>query len=415
MGKKIILLDIKRHHGEIDWILPLLYKFDRSYELITIFDFEKTFENFTKNKVLFELWNKRNKYLFIKKKRHKFFFKILYYLFKIFIKISKTQFLNFEEYLLDKITDLKSFLNDIDVEYTDIQFFFIASHNRAYLPNFIKKKNPKCKIVRFPESPWIFPSKEQNKNYNSGGQFKKNFGHYYLHTCKANSNFFLGKSKNIIYCKNFRYENWWRKKFYKKIPNNKFFNVLVATRPPYREYLSKESYEKIILSIIKAASQIRKSKIVFKIHPHSKELVYLKSILKKSRFNNWEINNNHAFLLANRADICITMITSTCLDFLSLKKPTLEFYFSNEDANEISVKFPHYAFNKKTKKWVSIFEYLGFLKTYKKSEDLVKIFRMVRKQKKNKIWFKYFNRFENWEKNKMDSLTLRKFLENKIN
>ena len=69
MGKKIILLDIKGHHGEIDWILPLLYKFDRSYELITIFDFEKTFENFTKNKVLFELWNKRNKYLFIKKKK----------------------------------------------------------------------------------------------------------------------------------------------------------------------------------------------------------------------------------------------------------------------------------------------------------------------------------------------------------
>ena len=43
MKKKLIILKIKRHHGEIDWILPLLYRFDNSYNILTIFDFEKHF------------------------------------------------------------------------------------------------------------------------------------------------------------------------------------------------------------------------------------------------------------------------------------------------------------------------------------------------------------------------------------
>ena len=97
MKKKIIILIINKHIGEIDWILPLLYKFDSSYKVITIFDFKETFENFKKNKVLFDLWNKRNKYLYIKKKRHKFFLKILHYLLRVFTKISKIRLLNFEE------------------------------------------------------------------------------------------------------------------------------------------------------------------------------------------------------------------------------------------------------------------------------------------------------------------------------
>jgi len=59
MKKKLILLNIKRHHGEIDWILPLLYRFDNSYNILTIFDFEKTFLDFKKNKILYNIWKKK--------------------------------------------------------------------------------------------------------------------------------------------------------------------------------------------------------------------------------------------------------------------------------------------------------------------------------------------------------------------
>lgn len=414
MNKKIIVLNVKRHHGEIDWILPLLYRFDNSFDLVTIFEFEKTYEHFKTNKALYNLWKKKNSFYYIKKKNHKFLYKLVFQILMIFHKIFKLRLIDFEEFLLDKISDLKPLLKEIKKDYNDIKFFFIANHNKTYLPNFIKKKNSKCKIIRFPESPWIFPTKYQNLNFKEGGKFSENYGDYFLHTCKANSHFFLGKSKNVIYCKNFRYESWWKKKFKKKRKNYRTFNILVATRPFDESYFSKQSYEKLIFLIMIASKQIPNSKVIFKIHPHSKELSLLISILRKYNFTNWETKNNHALILANEADLCVSIVTSTCLDFLSINKPTIELFFSNKDANKISVKYPHYAFNIKKKKWQSIFEHLGFLKTYETTKDLLKIIKMVKEKEKKSHWNKYFVKLKKWEKNKMDSGSLKKFICKKI-
>ena len=90
------------------------------------------------------------------------------------------------------------------------------------MPTYIKKRNPKCLIIRFPESPWIFPTRQQNKNLTISDEFRNNFADVYLHTATANKKFFLGKTndKKIIFCKNFRYEKWWMQKFCKKIEKN---------------------------------------------------------------------------------------------------------------------------------------------------------------------------------------------------
>ena len=415
MNKKIIVLNVKRHHGEIDWILPLLYKFDKFYTLITIFDFNETYENFKKNKFLFKLWSKRNDHIYIKNKKDKIFFKIIFQILQIFQKILNLHLIKFEEFLLDKISDFEFFLKRYKINYDNLKVFFIASHNKSYLPKFVKKKNPNCKIIRFPESSWIFPSGNQNKHYSKTKIFEKNFGDYYLHTCKSNSDLFLGKSKKIIYCKNFRYESWWKKKFKKKRKNYRTFNILVATRPFDESYFSKQSYEKLIFLLMRASNEILNSKVIFKTHPHSKEFLFLKSIFKKYNFKNWEINNNHALILANEADLCVSIITSACLDFLSTNKPTIELFFSNKDANKISVKYPHYAFNKKKNEWQSIFEHLGFLKTYETTKDLLKIIKMVKAKEKKTYWNKYFIKLKKWEKNKMNSGSLKKFICKKIN
>ena len=70
MKKKIIILIINKHIGEIDWILPLLYKVKNKYKFITIFNNEEIFSSLTKNKSLFLLLKDINQDYFILKKRN---------------------------------------------------------------------------------------------------------------------------------------------------------------------------------------------------------------------------------------------------------------------------------------------------------------------------------------------------------
>ena len=45
--KKVIILNVRRHYGEIDWILPLLYFF-KNFEIYTVFDNQLVLNNFKK-------------------------------------------------------------------------------------------------------------------------------------------------------------------------------------------------------------------------------------------------------------------------------------------------------------------------------------------------------------------------------
>ena len=56
MKKKIIVLIVRRHAGEVDWILPLLYKYKKSYKIITIFSDELSFNSLKNNKDIFNIW-----------------------------------------------------------------------------------------------------------------------------------------------------------------------------------------------------------------------------------------------------------------------------------------------------------------------------------------------------------------------
>ena len=70
--KKIIILNVRRHYGEIDWILPLLYLF-KNYKIYTVFDNQLVLNNLKKNKKLFNLWNKISINFYVKKKKQKIY------------------------------------------------------------------------------------------------------------------------------------------------------------------------------------------------------------------------------------------------------------------------------------------------------------------------------------------------------
>ena len=58
-AKKYAVLIVRRHAGEIDWILPLIYKFNKDIELITIFNDKNSYESLVNNSTLFKLWEKK--------------------------------------------------------------------------------------------------------------------------------------------------------------------------------------------------------------------------------------------------------------------------------------------------------------------------------------------------------------------
>ena len=52
--KKYFLLIVRRSAGEIDWILPLIYKLKKDTELITLFSNQKCLESLNSNKTLYK-------------------------------------------------------------------------------------------------------------------------------------------------------------------------------------------------------------------------------------------------------------------------------------------------------------------------------------------------------------------------
>ena len=77
---KTILLIVRRHAGEIDWILPLLYKFGKNSKIFTVFANENVFKSIQNNKNLFSLWKKVCKNYYIEKKQINFFGKFIFFL-----------------------------------------------------------------------------------------------------------------------------------------------------------------------------------------------------------------------------------------------------------------------------------------------------------------------------------------------
>jgi len=137
-SRKNILLIVRRHAGEVDWILPLLYRFDKKINLVTIFENHSSFRSLSSNKKLFNLWKLRcNKYV-IKDKTDNFAWKLLHKVLvlskiKNLLDISKI-----EEFILEKTFDFQKFLKKIKV--TEFKAVFVTNINLSYLPIIIKKK-----------------------------------------------------------------------------------------------------------------------------------------------------------------------------------------------------------------------------------------------------------------------------------
>ena len=157
MKKKIIILIINKHIGEIDWILPLLYKVKNKYKFITIFNNDEIFSSLTKNKSLFLLWKDINQDYFFLKKRNDLILKIILKFKNLFNfkKISKK--INLKIHNISKIKITRK------IKTNEIKYILLTYNNHSFWPQSLKKISNNIQIVRFPEAQHIW---DYNSNYN---------------------------------------------------------------------------------------------------------------------------------------------------------------------------------------------------------------------------------------------------------
>ena len=340
-NNNLILFQIRRHLGELDWTLPLLFRLKKKgYKIINYFDKKKIFNDLVENKILYKEWKKINTDYYFDKNYAKLFNKFFLNFYLIIKKVS-----NFEIFPAKIVYSLKKNQYEISeiknkYNFKNFRFFFISNNNYSNLYLNFMEHNQKLKIIRFPTSQWMryFYKKKVEKNLN-----EKFYGDKYLVQSRNNAKDYFGSNfnrkninKKIIYCGNTKYEAWWLKKIYKlsKKSLGKKIRVLIATRgwrlKPKKNF-PKSSFYKIISEILNLNKTFKNMEFIFKTHPSKSELDYLKEILNSKEDINWQITNEQISSIINDCNFAITLNTSACLDVVSMDKLCIEYWLNNED------------------------------------------------------------------------------------
>ena len=400
--QKLLLLQVRRSVGEIDWIIPILYLLKKKgYKIFTFFDDKKNFESLKKNELLFKLWKSINIDFHINKKSDKILIKIIF-----FTLLNLKNFLKnnlFLESIIGKlkteIYEIKFFLKKYRIE--NFNLFLLSDNNYSNLCLKFKQLNNKIKIARFPTSPWVenIDNRKYLKLYKRylfiDQQFftNKNIAHKTL-----GKNFVkLEKDKKLFYVGNPKYANWWIKKIFKK--NKKTINtfkILVATRS-WEKNFSKQSFESIIKKIMKLTKINKNIKITFKTHPSRQEENFLKKILNLYDKKQWRVSNNHLIDLCKDNFIGITLNSSACTDIVKSGIPCLEFWYNEKDKlNMIHGK--------------TVYELQKIVKKLKNFEDLNNEFQKLQK----KIYYNRLVKYQYAQFKKIYSLHKTNLMINKL-
>lgn len=248
MQKKIVLLVVRRHVGEIDWILPLLYKLNSNYDIITIFPNLKAFKSLINNNNVYNIWKKISKKHIILSKSDNFFWRLLH---KIFLKLKLNYFKifwNIENKILYKVFSVKTLFDKLNVDIEKVSIILTTHANASNLPNYIKIENQNIKIIRYPKSTILTPTKKENPFLKRNNKISNVKSDFYLFSSVSEMELFFGKNisqnlkKKIIFCGIFRYESWWLKRFKKKTKKTKKFNILIPLRPSNVLFFQKSPF-----------------------------------------------------------------------------------------------------------------------------------------------------------------------------
>ena len=391
------LIIIRKSSSEIDWIIPVMEKMNKSVKFYTLFLNQNAYESLKKNNILFKRWQKISKNYYVQNRIDRVFFKILKKILGWFSK-------SLEKQLAFKIHDLEYLKRKLKIKNSENLHFILNEFQKiSFWANSVINKNSNTKLFLFPHTTHIYKYSKKDLSIIKKKGLKKE--------CDA---VFLGNkldievwksliNKNNIYITGHpKYDSFWQRKFdtkYKKIKKN---NIIFALKNITDEasYKSTLYYLKIISKIVKKNNYF----LTIKLPPYpQKELIEIInsfSLLSEKKY--FSVSNENIFKLLKNANILINFnLSATSLDALSNGVPVIQL-------PAISKLKERYGKND------SIYTKLKLAFKVSKAENLEKkinyIFRNKLKTKKyfTQNYYKYF------PKNKNSSETVSKIILDKI-
>jgi len=334
MKKKVALLIINNGFGEVDWILPVLYKLSKNYTIFTYFRSQSAFSSLKMVNEIFHLWKKISKGYYVEKKFDNFFWKGLR---KIINPIYKKNVI-INSFINKKIHDInfieKKIFNILGLKNFEISIFFSEFGVYSGWVETIKNNFKRPLIVHFPSHSSIFSKKKIKENQLR--KVKMLSGDLLLLSTKRE----IARFENFISINKItvggvpKFDNWW----IKKVLNSKFdFNVKklhnksvisIGIRPKFHLLEGKDfnRLESQIHDVMKVLSEIKNVLIIIKVHPKINSPHFFK-ILENYNRKKWILSKSHLTKLSKISNCIINSINSAVpLDALCVNKPAIELW-----------------------------------------------------------------------------------------
>ena len=315
MTKKIIIINIEKSYIELDWILPVLNKLTDKFEIVTLFNKKQELFNLKKNKYLFDAWQKvSNRYFFLNKLD-----KTLIFLFQVFEK-----FVHKKNFIKKFLFHPKNIFFFKKINYKDIIIFLSDFNSYSTLSKLFQLQSLRPKIIRFPNSAYVFsnPKKNINVNYSLTGDllllnYELDINYWKLRI----------KSEKIKVVGTPKFQKEWLSKTINYSNENKFKNYILVTYSSrfnigYDDTLLKNQ----LIDLMDILINYKDQKIVIKIHPRKNDKEYLK-ILDNYDKNHWVVTENHISELLYNSNIYLhDRNSSTLIEGLALNKRCIEYW-----------------------------------------------------------------------------------------
>jgi len=335
---KNITLFVYNGSAEIDWILPVLYKFSKKkYKINTYFKSESAYNRLKSNHQLYYIWNKINNKKYIETPYHLFLWKLLRK-FLIYFKFDKSSFFLQVSYKIHDINFIKKKFNLIDHPNLIFSEFGVNSGWVASYKNHSKRHL----IIHYPSTPYVYLNKPRAPKFALRGDAL-------ILGNKLSKNFFTKQiNKNKIFISgNPTFDKQWIKKIlnsnafdfnFSNLSKNKKF-ITIAYSSFFNEFgedVNKKLAKQLddIMSII---SKYKNVITIFKIHPRKNNPGYLK-VLKKYDKNKWIISKTHLMKLAKISQLYLhPKLSATLLDSILVNTPTVQYWSPDKNIHHDTI------------------------------------------------------------------------------
>lgn len=338
MKNKNITLFVYNGSAEIDWILPVLYKFSKKkYKINTYFKSESAYNRLKSNHQLYYIWNKINNRKYIETPYHLFLWKLLRK-FLIYFKFDKSSFFQQVSYKIHDINFIKKKFNLIDHPNLIFSEFGVNSGWVASYKNHPKKNL----IIHYPSTPYVYLNKPKAPKFALRGDAL-------ILGNKLSKNFFtrqIDKSK-IFISGNPSFDKVWVNKIlnsnqfdfdYKKLAKKKKF-ITIAYSSFFGKFDEKTDLKlkKHLVDIMNIINDFKDLIVIFKIHPRNNNPYYL-NVLKKYDQKKWIISKSHLIKLAQISELYLhPRLSATLLDAILVKTPAIQYWSPDKNIHHDTI------------------------------------------------------------------------------